>query len=297
MTSPALKNHDLTAASLNRASAHLAVLEILATFGKATTRQIARFRFGNATKTQEERTARIVASLRDDGLVVTLPTGDQIAQNARLKWFVPVHGLTEFGVTAAKHYDMGDPKPFEVEHSLLTLDHELKISDTQYELEQLCKREGWAFSSQQTDLYRTIEPDRLFGIKKPGGTWIALPYEEENKKKTHEDLYAKAARYYDYWNTAKCEHDWGWFRQFHVLWQFPNEERMMNFVRYLAGDCQCHYYRGKKRHTCLPHGLRKKPLLVSNFLFTHDALTRDIGGKIWVTPKDSGIASYSLNDL
>lgn len=164
-------------------------------------------------------------------------------------------------------------------------------------MEQLCEREGWEFVGEHADLYRTIEPDRLFGIKKPGREWIALPFEEENHKKTFEDLYIKAVRYYDYWDTAKCEREWGWFRQFHVLWQFPNKERMMNFVRFLAGECDCHYYRGKIRHTCLPHGLRKKPLLVSNFWFTHDELTKDIGGKIWITPKDYATAVYSLNDL
>lgn len=207
-----------------------------------------------------------------------------------------MHGLTEFGCEAAKHYEMGEPKEFEAEHSLLTLEHELKQAETQYQLEQMCEKRGWKFFAAHNDLFRTVEPDRLFGIDKGNG-FIPMFYEEENRKKDFQDLYAKARRYYDYFDTEKCKKEWGWFRNFHVIWQFPNEERMMNFIRFLAGECDCHFYRGKIKHTCLPHGLREKPLLVSNFWLTYDALTKDIGGNIWIAPKDYAGKVYSFQDL
>jgi hypothetical protein len=284
---------DSLIASLSRASAQLAVLEILATFGKATTRQVARFRFGEHTVTQEERTSRILSNLRADGLVRTLPAKDDIAKNPRLLFFVPVHGLTELGCEVAMHYGYGDPKPFEPEHSLLTLEHETKLADTHFRLEQFCESEGWAFSARQTDLAHSVKPDRLFAIDKGHG-FLPLFYEEENKKKDFQNLYEKAVRYFDYWDTYSCEREWGWFRKFHVLWQFPNEERMINFVRFLAGECQCTKFRGTVKHTCLPHGLRKKILKADTLWFTHDELTKDIGGKIWLTPQ---VRQYSLSDL
>jgi hypothetical protein len=284
---------DLLIPSLRRASAHLAVLEILANFGIVTTRQIARFRFDTPTITQEQRITRVLDSLRRDGVVITRPTQAELRLNPRLRWFIPVHGLTEVGCGVARHYEMGDPKPFEPEHSLLTVEHELKLSETQYRLERLAEANGWKFLAKQSDLNRTVKPDRLFGIDKGQG-FVPLFYEEENKKKDLQDLYEKAVRYYDYWNTANCEKAWGWFRTFHVLWQFPNEERMQNFLHFLAGECHCSHYRGKLRHTCLPYGLRKKTLKVDNFWFTHDELTKDIGGKIWLTPQ---CKQYSLADL
>ena len=237
----------------------------------------------------------MLSSLRDDGLVRTRPTAAEIERNPRLRWFVQVHGLTELGCAATRHYQMGEGKEFEAEHSLLTIEHELKQAETQYRIEQLCEKANWNFFAQHADLYRTVDPDRLFGIDKGAG-FIPLFYEEENRKKDFADLYKKARRFYDYFDSEKCQKEWGWFRRFHVLWQFPNEERMMNVVRFLAGECQCHFYRGKIKHTCLPHGLREKALKVPTFWFTHDELTKDIGGKIWVTPLDYP-KTYSFHDL
>src|SRR4051812_15342242 len=103
MSSPSPKNLDATIASLSRASAHLAALEVLANFGLATTKQVARFRFGKPTVTQEKRLANVMASLRRQELVLTRPTKDEAEENPRLKFFIPVHGLTEAGVAAARN--------------------------------------------------------------------------------------------------------------------------------------------------------------------------------------------------
>jgi hypothetical protein len=228
------------------------------------------------------------------GLVRTRPTKEEMEKNTGLRWFVPVHGLTGLGCEAAKHYEMGGARPFEAERSLLTLEHELKQADTQFALEQLCEKQGWKFFAAHNDLYRTVEPDRLFGIDKGNGM-IPLFYEEENRKKDFQDLYVKARRYHDYFNTEKCAKDWGWFKTFHVLWQFPNEERMTNFVRFLAGECDCRFYRGKIKHTCLAHGLQEEALKAPGFWFTHDELTKDIGGRIWITPANA--STHSFDDL
>src|SRR5947209_3143668 len=117
MTTPALRDHQSAIASLRRASGRLSVLEILSSSALCTTRQIATFRFVTPTITQEQRITRHLTALRKMCLVRTRPTADEIEKNGSLRWFVQVHGLTELGCQAAKHYEMGAGKPFEAERS------------------------------------------------------------------------------------------------------------------------------------------------------------------------------------
>src|SRR5437016_8031831 len=98
MASPALKTIplELLQASLQRQNANLATLEMLATFGNLTTKQIARYRYGTPTKTQEQNAAKILKNLRQNkGLVITRPTSKEIAANRMCGFWSPVSGLTE----------------------------------------------------------------------------------------------------------------------------------------------------------------------------------------------------------
>ena len=229
-------------------------------------------------------------------MVLTRPTAEELAETPRLRWFVPVHGLTDFGCAAARHYRMGDPKPFERGRSILMFDHDLKVSEMQYRLERLCKLEGWRFLIRHADLNRSVYPDRLFGIDRGSG-FRAIFHEEENQRKDFKALYEKARRYAEYHDSARCLAEWGWFRTFHVTWIFGSAERMLNFVRFLAGECRCTQYRGRLTHTCLPHGLNERSLPLPYFWFAAHTAAEDIGARIWVTPRDFASTKHALRDL
>jgi hypothetical protein len=268
-------------------NARLGVLEALANFGCGNCADITRWRLGklNPTETQERQTRRILLDLRNNRFVRIF--------DKDLRKFDPVYGLTDKGVAEAKKWEMHDPIEISPEHSLLTFEHDLKRARTHEKIERLCDKNGWELFWQKSDLYRTVEPDDMFIITRPDKR-IPFFYEEENKEKTFEELYEKVRRFFDYWDTDKCLKQWGYFRTFDVLFQFPTEARMTNFLKYLNGYCHCLYYRGKLKHTCLP-GKGQKTIMTTNFLFTTDELiAKDIGGEIFKTPKDYQQRSYSL---
>ena len=255
-------------------NARLGVIEILANFGVATRNQIARLHFNTLQPTESNR--RQIRQLTDD-----LEAGGYVRY---LPWFKRVYGLTGKGVAEARDRDMSDPYELSPEKSLETIGHELKRTDTHAAIERLCEEENWELRWRKTDLYRTVDPDDLFAITKDGRIHYFF-FELENRRKTMEDLYAKVKRYFDYWDTEKCLREWGYFRKFNVLFQFPNGERMRNFIDFLAGKCNCTHYRGGIKHTCLPYGRKETPISASNFLFTHDKLmTTDPAGRILACP-------------
>ncbi len=233
------------------------------------------------TEIDERQTRQIIEDLRAEGYVRTLP------------YFSPVHGLTAPGVELAKERDFPHPKELFAEHSLFTLEHELKRGRMHELTEGLCEQNGWDLYWQKTDLFRMVEPDDLFAIKRNGVSTYFF-YELENKKKTFKDLYEKCRRYFDLYGTDKCRKLWGDFSTFNVIFQFANATRRTNFLEYLSGVCNCTYYRGKLRHTCLKE-TNGHPIKTTNFLFTTDELiTKDIGGEIFATPKDYLERDYSF---
>jgi len=194
---------------------------------------------------------------------------------------------------------MSDPLELRIEKSIEVIPHELKRTETHAAIEALCEKNAWPLRWQKTDLSRTIHPDDLFAIaKSPDSNYLYIPFELENEKKTHAALYAKAKTYFDYQDTDKCFREWGYFRTFNPLFQFANEERMINFLDFLTAKCRCIYYRGEIRHSCLPHGLKKPAITTNTFLFTYDALVyNNVGGKILFTPADYTTRAYSFADL
>lgn len=274
------------------------MIEVLAHYYSATTRQITQIRLGKiqTTESDEHNTNALVEALRDEGFVRTRPSREEKEADGNLNWMAPVHGLTAAGVEFAKENGMSDPLEFNAERSVLNFQHDLKRADTRFRIELLCEEKGWILHWRKTDLYRTVEPDDLFAITKPEtGDTSYVFFEQENKKKTFEKLYEKVRRYYDIYGTDKCLKEWGDFKTFTVIFQFSNEERRTNFLRFITGECDCRHYRGKLKHTCLPHGLREKPLKVSNIWTTTDELVAaDIGGDIFKPLKDHATATRSF---
>jgi hypothetical protein len=260
--------------------ARLSVLEILANFGIATREQIARLHFGDPTTPTNLRQVRqLTDDLEEQGYVRWLP------------WLKRVYGLTGKGVAEAAKRDMSDPYELWSEKSLENVEHELKRTETHATIEALSEAEGWPLRWRKTDLYRHVDPDDQFTINT-----THFVFEEENKKKTFEDLYKKAERHFDYWDTDRAFRDWG-FRTPNILWQFPNNERMLNFLDYLTGKCNCTYYRGKIRHTCLRE-LGKPPITTKTFIFAYDDLIYNHRDEnILYTAADYTKRSYSFSDL
>ena len=92
------------------------------------------------------------------------------------------------------------------EHSAWTLDHELEISYFHMALvKKLPRKLYW----QQTGLKRSIHPDAYFALTDPmqpeGKNTFHYFLEIEKGKKTFEDLLKKLGRYYDLYDTNKCE--------------------------------------------------------------------------------------------
>jgi Replication-relaxation len=262
------------------------VLAALAKLDVSTTRQVARAYWGTRepTESQEREMRRIVAWWRAQGIARTIDT-----------WIVPVHGLTAKGAKKCGEEGLGDPKELDPEHSTETLRHELERADFHLAVESLCGSRGWTLYWRKTDLSRSVDPDDLFAIEKGTGTSY-LFYEKERRRKTLDDLYVKARRYYDLYGTDKCLTEWGDFTTFRVIFEMRSEESAANLLAHLAGECRCRHYRGKLKHTCLS-GTGKKPLKVANIWVTWKSATDDVAGRIFLTPADRGAKAYSFDDL
>jgi hypothetical protein len=149
-----------------------------------------------------------------------------------------VWGLTDKGVANGYEYSQGDycyglkPKTFD-EHSVRTLDHELEISYFHMALKKLPRRLYW----QQADLKRSVHPDAYFALTDPalpeGKNTFHYFLEIEKGKKTFDDLLKKLGRYYDLYNTDKCEREWG-FKQFRMIVIQKNDTRRANLLAELA---------------------------------------------------------------
>jgi Fe2+ or Zn2+ uptake regulation protein len=185
-----------------------------------------------------------------------------------------VYGLTDRTV---KEYG---GKTFD-EHAERTLDHELAISYFHIPLENLCQKSGWTLYWQQSDLKtKTIHPDAYFAITDPAkpegrNTHHFFLEVERSKVSNYRDgepsIVRKLAKYYNLFDTAQSEKDWG-IRQFRVVVVQRTDERRRNLYNALRAR----------------YGHRM-------FWLTTESLYRDnIGGNIFLTPKDAPLAAYGF---
>jgi hypothetical protein len=125
------------------------------------------------------------------------------------------------------------------EHSERTLDHELEISYFHIALHELCNRSDFALRWQQSDLKHGVNPDAYFSISGRKGTnHFFLEVERAkigNYKKGEPSIIRKLAGYYEYYNTPRCESEWG-FRTYRVVAVLRNDERRMNLLRAMQVD-------------------------------------------------------------
>jgi len=188
-----------------------------------------------------------------------------------------VYGLTD---RAAKEYG---GKTFD-DHAERTLDHELEISYFHIPLKHLCQKCGWTLYWQQADLKtKAIHPDAYFAITDPTksedrNTHHFFLEVERSKVSNYRDgepsIIRKLEKYYSLFDTPQCEKDWG-VRQFRVIVVQRTNERRRNL---------CNAMQGRYGHRM--------------FWITTEALcSAEIGGEIFLTPKDAQAKSYSFPSI
>lgn len=170
-------------------------------------------------------------------------------------------------------------KPFD-EHSARTLDHELGISAFHRAIKQFCDQAGLYLYWQQKGLKRTVSPDALFAITDPnqpkGKNTLYYFLEIErakigNFKNGEPSILRKLGRYYEYYDTKKCQEEWEYFRQFRVIVVQRSEEKRKFLLERLKQN---------QKHRMF-------------WLTTESAYQRDIGAPIFLAPTDPEV-QYSF---
>lgn len=187
-----------------------------------------------------------------------------------------VYGLTDKG---AKEYG---GKTFD-EHSERTLDHELQITQFHLQLTRTFKGPRYRVRWHQSNIKRGgVAPDAYFSI-----TDTTLPPDKNtdhyfleierakigNIKDGEPSIIRKLAHYYEYYDTPKCEKDWG-FRRFRVITVVRTADKQYN----LCERMREHYAHRMFWITTEPH------------------VKESIAGEIFRTPKDWTKVGYSLKN-
>ena len=245
-------------------------LEILAEYFCIPVRDAAGLLRSRAPDANDLRTARRTLHLLwKEGLLHRIPYLDLSTEGV-----CHIYGLTD---RAVEEYG---GKTFD-DHAERTLDHELTISHFHILVKGLCQQCGWTLYWQQADLKtKTVHPDAYFAITDPAkpedrNTQHFFLEVERSKVSNYRDgepsIVRKLAKYYNLFDTAQSEKDWG-IRQFRVVVVQRTDERRRNL---------CHALRARYGHRM--------------FWLTTESLYRDnIGGEIFLTPKDAPLAAYGF---
>ena len=164
------------------------------------------------------------------------------------------------------------------EHSIRTLDHELEITSFHVALRGLCAAQGLRYAWRQTNLKHTVHPDALFYVADPLHPDKAFCYFLEiersklgNYRNGEPQIFRKLRRYYDYFNSTGCEKEWG-FRQYRVVVVQRSDTRREGLLAVLREKCSHRMF----------------------WLTTEAAYRGDIGGAIFMTPKDDAPVAFSF---
>lgn len=207
--------------------------------------------------------------------------------------------LSEKGAEYADEKFPGtNPQHHGPERSKFTLHHDVKVGKTHNAIHRLASwmkaKIGW---EKQNDFEpRLVKHDGLAEITLTKTTRFFL--EEENVKKSLEELYEKFKVYIEFWGTQKFKDEWG-FSHFYVLVPMRNEAAAKSAVVHFAGGCNCIDTRHKKMHAKAPFQLTDDKGKITDILLftTHELMTTNTKGKIFLTPADFESKSYSLLDI
>jgi hypothetical protein len=188
-----------------------------------------------------------------------------------------IHGLSFKGVQKVEEsgYTTPTTKIFKPNSDTL-LPHEYEISVFHLRLKALCDERRWELYWQQRDLKCGVNPDACFGITTARGTlWYFLEIEKTkpgNFRNGESKIMRNLGKYYAYFDSDRCEREWANFRKFRVIVVQRNPERRANLLSALTQ---------KYAHRMF-------------WLATERLYKEDIGGKIFLTPKDYNTESYSF---
>ncbi|MGD0777012.1 MAG: replication-relaxation family protein [Candidatus Solibacter sp.] len=253
------------------------VLELLAEFFCLRTNDVAGLlRNRSITESDARSVRRTLSILHRDGFLYRVPHFDFGHERGGVAY---VYGLSAKGVAHALRNGYSTPATKTLdEHSLRTLDHELEITSFHIALHRLCARHGLRYAWQQTDLKHTVHPDAVFNVADPAHLGKAFCYFLEiersklgNYRNGEPQILRKLRAFYDYFNSTGCEKEWG-FRQYRVVVVQRTDARREGLLTALREKCSHRMF----------------------WLTTEAAYREDIGGAIFMTPKDDAPVPFSF---
>jgi hypothetical protein len=255
----------------------LRLLEILAQFFCLRTNDAAVLLRNRAITESDSRSVRRTLSiLHRDGFLYRAPYLDASHDRGGAGY---VYGLSRKGVAHALRdgFSTAATKTLD-EHSIRTLDHELELTSFHVALHRLHLAKGLRYLWRQKDLKHTIHPNALFCVADPADPAKAFCYFLEverakpgNWRNGKPQILRKLQKYYEYFNSTDCEKEWG-FRQYRVIVVQRNDTRREGLLKALRETCS-------HRMFCLT---------------TETAYREDIGGAIFMTPKDDAPVQFSF---
>jgi hypothetical protein len=234
--------------------------------------------YGTLTEPNQASIRRTTSLLETEGLIAWRMVANHIRRTGNQPL---IFGLTEKGISRVDDEGFITPatKVFKPNSDSL-LPHEYEISEFHFQLKALCKRRGWQLYWQQVDLKCAVNPDAYFRITKEHGERFHFFLEiEKTKPGNFRDGESKIMRnlgkYYEYFDSDKCEREWADFRKFRVIVTLRNDERRGNLLKEL-----------EERYKNRMFWLTSEP-----------AYKEDIGGEIFKTPKDYEKVGYAFLSL
>ena len=253
------------------------LLELFAEFFCLRTNDAAKLLRNRAiTETDARSVRRTLSILHQDGFLYRVP---YLAPGHARGGIGYVYGLSAKGVDHALRngYSTLATKTLD-EHSLRTLDHELEITAFHIALHRLCAAQGLRCAWRQTGLKRTVHPDAVFNVADPRHPDKAFCYFLEieraklgNYRNGEPHIFRKLRKYFDYFNSTDCEKEWV-FRQYRVVVVQQTDARREGLLMVLREKCSHRMF----------------------WLTTEAAYREDIGGAIFMTPKDDAPVAFSF---
>ena len=253
------------------------VLELLSEFFCLRTNDAAELLRNRAITESDVRSVRrTLAILHRDGFLYRAPHLNSGNERGGVGY---VYGLSAKGVDHALRNGYSTPATKTLdEHSLRTLDHELELTSFHIAIHRLCVRHGLRYLWRQTDLKHTVHPDALFYVADPATPGKAFCYFLEversklgNYRNGEPQILRKLQAYYKYFNSTGCEKEWG-FRQYRVIVVQRTDARREGLLTALREKCSHRMF----------------------WLTTEAAYRLDIGGAIFMTPKDDAPVPFSF---
>lgn len=272
-------NHQEGQRTFHLTEAKLKALSHISQFFCLTCQDLAFLSYGEISPSVLRSMRRTISLLEKEGLV----EWRGLIPRIRRRGSPPlVYGLTYKGILKVKDEGLSTPatKVFKPNSDNL-LPHEYEITLFHLYVERVCKEHGLSLYWRQRDTKCTINPDALFAItdpKKPEGENTLYYFLEVEKTKPgnfrdgQSKITRNLAKYYSYFDTDQCEKEWVNFRKFRVTIVVRNDERRRNLLTAL---------RARYSHRMF-------------WVTTEHLYREDIGGRIFLTPRDCNTESYSF---